>query len=130
MRIAATFLAFAALACADERTLTIVNVPSNQAVQEIATVLRTVTNIPKLVIDPGGHAFNVDARPAYLDAAEWLIHQMDRPAGWQPSEQELLNPSTREYRLPPSEPAPVIRVYYLPQTVSQRDMQETLTVLR
>ena len=130
MRYVGVMLALSAMASAEERTVALVNVPSARGLQEIATVLRTVADIPKLSIDSAHPGFSLEGTPAQLDSGAWLIHQFDKPAGWQPSEQEKSNPSTREYRLPPTEPANVFRIYYLPENTTQMGIQETLTVLR
>jgi hypothetical protein len=59
---------------------------------------------------------------------------MDKPSGWQPSAQDLDNPSAREYQIQPGPPfadqSPVARVYYLKNTTSRQGLQEMLTTLR
>src|SRR5215472_15875711 len=60
---------------------------------------------------------------------KWMIQMMDRPAGWRPSDQEIWNPATREYRAPASRD-PVARVYYLTNTTSFQDLQEIIVLLR
>ena len=130
MRLVALILALSTCAAADERTVTLVNGSSPMGLQEIATVLRTVVSISKLGLDAKNRSFDVEGTAAQLDASAWLISQLDKPAGWQPSEQEKENPSTREFRLPPTRTANVLRIYYLPQSTTLRGMQETLTILR
>lgn len=130
MRLLLAFLSLTALASAEDRRLALVNVSSPRGFQEIATILRTVADIPALKVDSEHPGLDPQGSPAYLDAAEWLVHQLDKPAGWQPSDEEKANPSTREYRLPPAEPASVLRIFYLPETTTDRGMQETQTILR
>jgi hypothetical protein len=127
----ALILTFTACAFADERTVTMVNGSTPRGQQEMATIIRTVVDIPKVSTGTDGRSFHLDAPSAPLDAAEWIIHQLDRPAGWEPSPQERTNPSTRQFRLPPGTlGGDVIRVYYMPDSITSQSMQETLTVLR
>jgi len=100
----------------------VVNVPSGQAMQEMATVLRTVIDIPKLTVNPAN--FILEGTTAQLDAAEWVIHQLDKPAGFKPTDAAV-----REFRLPPETRGPVIRVYYLSDP-GIKTLQEELTILR
>ncbi len=130
MRLAAFVLAFTTLASAEERTVVLAHDPTPRGVQEIATILRTVADIPKLSIDNTHLSFTMEGSAAQLDGAAWLVQQLDKPAGWRPSEQERENPSTREFRLASSEKGPILRILYLPENTSTRGMQETLTIMR
>ena len=122
--------AVVALVRADERTLQLTNPSTLRGMQEIATILRTVGDIKNLSLDAPHASFAVSGTPAELDFAEWIVHQVDRPAGWQPSEQDRNNPSTREYHLAPGTPNGVARAFYLTSTLQPRPTQETLTILR
>jgi len=122
MRLTAAILLLAAVAFADERTVTVANAPSGPAMQEMATVLRTVIDIPKVTVNPA--SFILEGTPAQLDAAEWVIHQLDKPPGGKPA-----NAAVREFRLPPETRGPVIRIYYLSDP-GIKTMQEELTILR
>lgn len=121
MRQTALFLLAAVSLCAEERVFPMANAPGPQAGQELATILRTVLQLRELKLENGKFVTNGTA--VQLAASEWLLHQLDRPAGWRPSEQEITNPATRDYQ-------GTVRVYCLPAETSPQTMQETLTILR
>jgi hypothetical protein len=128
MRLTAAILLLAATACADERTVPLVNAPPGQAMQEMATVLRTVIDIPKLTVNPAN--FVLEGTPAQLDAAEWIIHEFDKCG--HASTGALVcsgTSSTHEFRLPPETHGPIIRIYYLSDP-GIKTLQEELTILR
>jgi hypothetical protein len=112
-----------------ERVVQLTNTPTTQGFQEIATALRAVAQIRNLTIDSEHNSFVLHGTVGDLAMAEWMIHMMDRPAGWRPSDQEIWNPATREYRAPASRD-PVARVYYLTNTTSSQGLQEIITLLR
>ncbi len=130
MRLALCFTAFAALACADDRTIRFTNPITPRGLQETATIFRTVGQIRDVAPDQANSSFMVSGTPAELDFIEWMGHQLDRPANWQPTEQERNNPAAREYRLPPGERFGTARAFYLANLVQPRAMQEVLTILR
>jgi hypothetical protein len=131
MRWVSLILIFTACSFADELTVTMVNGSTPRGLQEMATIIRTVVDIPKVSPGADGKSIHLDAGSAPLDAAEWVIHQLDRPAGWEPSPQERTNPSTRQFRLTPGTlGGDVLRIYYMPASITPQSMQETLTVLR
>jgi|SRR5579859_711528 len=112
-----------------ERVVHLANAPTSKGFQEMATALRVVAQISKVTIDSEHNSFNLRGNRSDLAMADWMIHMMDKPAGWQPSNQEVWNPATREYRVA-ADRNPVARVYYLANTTSARDLQEIITVLR
>src|SRR5437773_1197199 len=112
-----------------ERVVHLTTTPTRRDFQEMATALRTVAQIRDLTVDSGHNSFVLHGTPSDLAMAEWLVHMMDKPAGWQPSDQETWNPATREFRVPVG-PEPVARVYYLINTTSAQGLQEIITVIR
>src|SRR5713101_1577815 len=112
-----------------ERVVHLITTPRSRDFQEMATALRTVAQIRDLTVDSEHNSFILNGTPGDLAMAEWLVHMMDKPSNWQPSEQEVWNPSTREYRLSAGR-VPVARVYYLINTTSTLGLQEIITVLR
>src|SRR2546425_13299655 len=77
-----------------ERVVHLTTTPTRRDFQEMATALRTVAQIRDLTVDSGHNSFVLHGTPSDLAMAEWLVHMMDRPAGWQPSDQETWNPAT------------------------------------
>ena len=111
----------ASLAFAEVRTVNLVNPVDALGSREILTLLKTVADVPGASMDAG--RVTIEGSVEQVARAEWLVHQIDRPADWQPSQQERENPATREYQ-------GQIRLYYLANTPTPQGMQETLTILR
>jgi hypothetical protein len=64
--------------------------------KEMTIVLKTVADLGVAAVEPG--RVSIEGTAEKMAAAEWLVHQLDRPMGWKPSQQERENPSTREYQ--------------------------------
>jgi len=113
-----------------ERTVTLLNAPPANAMKELVTIVRTVVDARNATISPDPASLILQGTPAELDASGWVIHQLDKPAGWQPSEQERKNPATREFRLsaPSERSGSVIRIFYLSDP-SASNMREELNIL-
>lgn len=105
------------------------NAPSEKALKEVATLLRSVTGSPYLSSNIAQSTIAITGTPEQLALAEWLSKVIDKPAGWRPSDSEYGNPTAREYKLP-SGLAELARVFYLRDTATLRAVQEILTVLR
>jgi hypothetical protein len=105
------------------------NAPSEKALKEVATLLRTVTGSPYLSWNIAQSTIAITGTPEQLALAEWLSKAIDKPAGWRPSDSEYGNPTAREYKLQ-SGPDEVAGVFYLRDTATPRAVQEILTVLR
>src|SRR6266849_1515752 len=127
--LAATVSAQTPVTESADRVVHLTTTPTPRDFQEMATALRTVAQIRDLTVDSEHNSFILHGTPSDLAMAEWLVRMMDKPANWQPSEQEAWNPSTREYRLSAGR-VPVVRVYYLINTTSTLGLQEIITVLR
>ena len=61
------------------RFLRVAYAPTKQAFQEMATAIRSVTQIPYVAAYYSTGGFLFRAQPADLDAAEWIWNQLDRP---------------------------------------------------
>jgi len=119
--------------------------------QEVSTVVlanapvaeRVVTQMTQLLIivahvdasfDSAHSTFTLRGGAGNLGLAEWLLHQVDRPTGWQPSDQEAANLSSRSYLSAPGgtridDNERITHVYYLKSTTSLAK-QEILTIAR
>jgi len=112
-----------------ERVVQLVHTPTSRGFEQMATVLRAVAQLLTLTIDSEHNSFVLDGTPDDLAMAEWLIHMMDKPAGWRPSDQEIWNPATREFRATAGR-EPVVRVCYLSHTQAPLGSQELITLVR
>jgi len=122
MRIVTLLVVLAVSAFAGERNLQLANPATQQSIQELATVIRTVGQIKTVNIERPG-SFHVEGTPGELDMAEWMLSHFDRPTGWRPNEQELKNPAARTFQNS-------VRIFYLAADITPQSTQETLTILR
>jgi len=119
----ALLLAFLATSCfAEERTVPLANPATKQALQEMATVLRTVVQLKTVKIEDTPSIY-VQGTPAEIDMAQWVVSRFDRPVNWRPNEQEVRNPATRTFE-------GQLRIFYVPGDVTPQGIQERLTILR
>jgi hypothetical protein len=79
------------------------NVTAPRQTQELLTVLRTVGDVQKIFSYQTSHAFVLRAGDSDLQRAEWLIQQLDLPAGQTPGPASFTAPGgddvTRVFRL-------------------------------
>jgi hypothetical protein len=92
---------------------------TKQGLQEAATIVRTVADVPQLSIDETQSTLTMHAAPAQLAIAQWILSQLDTPG----NESAVL-----EYKSPAADD--VVRVNFLANVTEPRPMQELLTVLR
>jgi hypothetical protein len=139
MKFAALFLCaaagFAQIPPDQKAVVVLANTPTALTVKQMTTVLRTVADVPDVSFDEAHSSFALRGWASQLGLAEWLLHAMDKPAGWQPSAQESADPFSREYHLPKAsfpfmDRNPVARVYYLTNTTTPLGVQEILLGLR
>jgi len=134
--IAFAMILFASVASAQtpatpqtEKVFDFTNKPSQQGLQEIATVLRTVGDIQHLSVDAGASTLTVTGNTDQLAMTGWVLRKLDQPA-------QVVAATSDQFLVPPSmerTPTPgddVIRVFYLQHTGTPQGVQEILTVLR
>jgi type II secretory pathway component GspD/PulD (secretin) len=97
--------------------------PSIQGYQELATVIRTVADIPKLSIDSNAREIDFSGPGETEEMAQWLLHELDRTAGSQSAES-----APAEYHSPSKDDR--IAVFYLAHIHGVQFTQEVITVLR
>jgi hypothetical protein len=85
---------------AQSTVVRLTNAPSEAALKEVATLLRTVTGSPYLSSNIAQATIAITGTPEQLALAEWLSKAIDKPAGWRPSDSEYGNPTAREFKLP------------------------------
>ncbi len=90
--------------------------------QEIATVVRSIADIRWLFVYNAAGMMTVRGTAVKLALAQWMINELDQPAGPQP-------PSFREY---PVEGGgdDVVRVFYLTSAPAPQRLQEIATQVR
>ena len=104
----------------DYRVFNIPRVESAQDVQEIATVVRSITDIRLVTSDAALRTIAVRGTADQVALAEWLCTQLDKPAG-APPPLEFAMPGTND---------DVVRIFYLPNTAGPQDLQQVATLLR
>lgn len=81
-----------------------------QQLQEVATLIRSIGDIPRLFIYSERRALAVRATAEQVGLAAWLVSELDKPAGGRPAAQD--RGERHEYRLS-SGPDNLVRVFYL-----------------
>jgi type II secretory pathway component GspD/PulD (secretin) len=107
------------------------NQPTQQGLQEIATILRTVGDIQQLSIDPASSAVTVTGTADQLAMTGWIVHQLDQPIPADLSVPQPAPGSNQQY-LEAGKSDDVIQVFHLTTVVPKTPqmIQEILTVLR
>ena len=97
--------------------------------QEIATVVRSTTDILWLFTYNAAGMITVRGTAVKLALAEWLINELDQPAGRQPPTRQGQQPLFREY-LVEGGGDDVVRVFYLTSARTPQRLQEIATQIR
>jgi hypothetical protein len=117
------FALFSSFASAQDRdrVFYLTHTPTVQQFQEVATVIRTITDIKQASTDNDQKSVTVHASAGQIAMAEWLFNELDNPA---------VQPSVlHEYRVPSADDD-VVRLFYLTGAATVRDFQEIATVVR
>jgi hypothetical protein len=91
-----------------------------QEVQEIATTVRSVADIRRMLVYNALNAVAVRGTNQQISLAAWLVDQLNQPAN-------VAAPAPHEYKLPGDDEARVFELTY-PQTPQQ--LQEIVTMIR
>jgi VanZ family protein len=97
--------------------------------QEIATLTRLITDMGGISSDAAKRSLAVRGTPEQVALADWLIHELDRPAPAQPPAPYTQSPAPAEYRLPFSVDN-VVRVVCLNRAETPWQLQEIAAVIR
>ncbi len=95
--------------------------PSARDYQELATVIRTVADAREVNIDPDAVQLTFSGRGDAPEISEWLLRQLDKAPGTQPSEPPEFHSTRKDDNA---------AVFYLAHSPTPRDVQELLTTLR
>jgi hypothetical protein len=93
-----------------------------QSVQELLTVIRTVGNVQKTFNNTAVNSIAVRETADRLAMVAWIIHELDQASG-------SITPGVHEFRSS-DQWTPVMRVFYLANNRTTKNLQETLTALR
>jgi hypothetical protein len=88
------------------------------AMDEAATIVKTVAAVPQVSVDESNAALNLSGPADAVTFAEWILAQIDKAAP---------DNIPHEYRLPSGD---IGRVNFVPNIQKPQGMQELLTVLR
>jgi hypothetical protein len=88
---------------------------------EFATLVRTMTDLPSLSADPAQKTLSATGTPAQIATAEWMFTELDR--------QSLPEFATKEFKVPNKEDD-VVRVFFLRNAATVQDFQEVATTVR
>lgn len=104
-----------------ERTFSFTNTLTVNDMQEIATAVRLVSEIPQATVDETRKTLTVRGSTDQVAFADWIFHEVDLA----PSQANNLH----EYHLPAG-PGNVARVFFVQHAASTQDFQEIATVVR
>ena len=92
-----------------------------QNFQAVVTTIRSITDLRRAFTYNARRAFVVRGTLAQMEMAEWLVQQLDQPAGGQTS--------SNEYRVPGAADD-VVHVYPVKHVDGQQNLQEFATLVR
>jgi hypothetical protein len=107
-----------------ERVLPFKQLQTPVEMNEAATVIRSIGEIPHLSVEPIEKAITVKSSLAQAELAEWLMVRLDRSGA---SSNPV--PSQLEYR-PVSGTDAVVRVFYFKNTLGLQERNEMATTIR
>lgn len=101
------------------------NTPTIQDFQEIATTVRTIAEIRRVVAFNAPRALAVRGTADQVAATEWMVRELDQPMGAKRTD-------TREYQMIDlaKRGSTAVRVFYLPYASSVQQFQEVATLVR
>ncbi len=102
-----------------------------QDLQEMATVLRTVTDITRLSIDSVGPSMTITADAEHLAVSEWVLKNLDQQPGDDAARSARFKLVT-EHSMPVTvrDGEQFVRIFYLANNPTPMQAQELITVLR
>ena len=103
--------------------------PTQQALNDTQTGVRTVTDVTRLFAYLPLEAMVARGAAGKMAAAEWLIREVDRPAG------DVQAPAVHEYGVPmpgprPGLPSNVMKVFFPAHAETQQTMNDMVTSIR
>ena len=106
------------------RVFYIAHAGSVQSFQELATLVRTISDARRLFTYGAPRAIAVRGIAAQMGLAEWLVDQLDQPPGAAKS-------GRHEYSVPgPGDPDSLVRIFSLSHAATVQRLQEVATQVR
>jgi len=99
-----------------------------QDLQEIVTAIRVIADIQR-IFQCGVQTLALRGTPAQTALAQWLVDELDKPAGGYPVDQPGQNSAAHEYQVA-GNGDDVARVFYLTHTETPLGLQEIATAIR
>lgn len=96
-----------------------------QSFQEVATAVRTVVEIRRIVTNNAQRAVAMRGTAEQMAMAEWLFNQMDKPAN-----EPVQHSASREYVIQDPRDEGVTRVFFVANAATVQDFQEVATLMR
>jgi hypothetical protein len=105
-----------------DRVLHFANTESDRELQETATNIRGITEIPQVSVDAAQRTLTLHGTAAQITLAEWLLNQWDNSAS---AKQE--NPAAHQYRLSSDD---IVQVFHLAHAPTPPILQDMATDVR
>ncbi|HEX4137760.1 MAG TPA: hypothetical protein VHY84_24335 [Bryobacteraceae bacterium] len=126
--------AFGQLPPMANETIAMIYPPTAQAEKDTSMLLKLIASLQTVSFNTTDSSFTMRGPANLLGLSEWLLHAIDKPAGWQASARDNGDLVSRQYILtqggfPIDDKRPVTRIHYFINS-DHRDIIETLTVLR
>jgi hypothetical protein len=106
-----------------DRVLHFAHAESDRELQETATNIRGITEIPQVSIDAAQRTLTLHGTAAQIALAEWLLNQWDNSAPAQPPG----NPAAHQYRLSSDD---IVQVFHLAHAPTPPILQDMATDVR
>ena len=124
--LTATLFAAAAFGQQLDRTFHFAHAETVQDMQEIATVVRAITEIKQIAADTEQKLLSVHGSTGQIALAEWLMNELDQPASAQPGS----GSNAHKYAMSGDDPDSVVRVFFLKHAGTIQNLQEVATLVR
>ena len=105
-------------AFAENRVLQFQTASTQQSFNEIATVIRSITEVPEVMVNPEQKSLTLSGTPDQMAAASWIFQQLEHKATGN-LQHKIEGPGDD-----------VIGVFYMPKVTAVRQLQEAATVAR
>jgi hypothetical protein len=109
-----------------DRVLHFTSTGTEQAIDEIATVIRNITDVKQASLDTKEHALVLHGTGSQLALAEWLFPLLDLPTSDLVVTQERQKATKHETRVDADD---VVRVFYLSNTATVQSFGEVATAV-
>jgi hypothetical protein len=106
-----------------DQVLHFTHAETNRELQEIATSMRAITEIPQVSVDTEQRTLTLHGTAAQIVLAEWLLNQWESSSPAQPPD----NPAAHQYRLSSDD---IVQVFHLAHAPTPQILQAMATDVR